>query len=93
MLPEGRQRPIDRVTAMLRYRSVACLQILWTVEDLSQWGLPVDRPDCVVLLEASLDERWHGVVAERAREVVTPRNPAEAVRLLEQRADAESIPV
>lgn len=90
-LPDGNMRPIDRVTALLRYRSVTSLQILWTPEDLYQWGLPVDAPDCVAMLDASLNAPWSKVVVERAGEVLKLRNIAEAVRLIKRRAKAEPI--
>jgi cyanophycin synthetase len=86
-LPEGDRAPIDWVTALLRYKSISALQILWTPEELVDSGLPVDSPDRVVLLETSLDGPWSEVVKARAGEILAVATNTEAVRLLKQRIE------
>jgi hypothetical protein len=83
-LPIDRKLPTDWVTALLRYKSVSALHILWTPEELIEWGLPVDSLDRVVTLGVSLDEPWSSLVADRSGEVAGARTAAEAVRMLRQ---------
>lgn len=78
-LPAEELDAIGRVEALLRYPAVGKLIILWTLEDLLHFGMPVDRVDDLILLGTRPSEPWIALLERNAKRVKIAENEADAI--------------
>jgi cyanophycin synthetase len=57
-LPIAPQNPVECVLTLLRYPMLDQLLVIWTIEELLDWGLPVERIARAALVGVSLDQQW-----------------------------------
>ena len=78
-LPAEELDAIGRVEALLRYPATETLTILWTLEDLLRFGLPVDKVDDLVLLDTSPGKSWLALLERHSSRVRVAKSEAEAI--------------
>jgi cyanophycin synthetase len=74
--------PVQIVEAALRHRSVTALTIVWDVETLARWGLPVDRLERTILLSAEPPQEWAELLGRLSSELTEAKSVKQAVRRL-----------
>jgi hypothetical protein len=67
--------PHQRVNALLRYQSLRSLFILWSPEDLLQYGLPVDRLDTTIIIGDPPAKKWLALLEARSATVRQEGDP------------------
>lgn len=81
-LPSNPLRPNERVAALLRYRSLESLIIIWTEEDLEDWGMPLDAVDSLIILGSRLEGEWEALLKSRSATMAEIEDAAEAIRIV-----------
>jgi cyanophycin synthetase len=91
-LPLADLDPVERVTALLRYPTVDRLTIIWSSEELTRYGLPLDAVDKAIVQCADLPNEWHTVLENHAREIDHARDTSEALAILEGKVKEKAQP-
>ena len=82
VLPQRDARPIACATAALRYPSVTALTILWSLDDLHRFGLPVDKVETVIIMGARPGDDWLAMLERHSQQLFLVEKPAEALKAI-----------
>lgn len=82
-LPNIVLRPIDRVTGLLRYRSLESLIVVWTEDELYAWGMPLDLVQTLVVLGPRPKRKWQALLKSRSGDMFESDDLAAAIRIVE----------
>ena len=82
VLPHRGATPVACTTAALRYPGVSALTILWNLDDLCRFGLPVDKVETVIIMGARPGDDWLGMLERHSQQLFLVDRPAEALKAI-----------
>jgi len=91
-LPLADLDPVERVTTLLRYPTVDRVTIIWSSEELTRYGLPLDVVDKAIVQCADLPNEWHTVLESHAREIDHAHDTSETLAMLEGKVKEKAQP-
>jgi D-alanine-D-alanine ligase-like ATP-grasp enzyme len=78
----GGRDSTEAVTALLRHRAVTSIATVWSPQEISAAGLPVDLLEGAIVIGPPPAERWLALLARISKQVLFASSPAEAASLL-----------
>jgi cyanophycin synthetase len=78
-LPVARLDAFSAVSAVLRHRTVSELTILWSLQDVEEFGLPVDQLQRAIVVAEGLSDTWLSVLRALCEDVVLAADSAAAL--------------